>query len=197
MSGLQLQRPERNIEEKNPQLPSNLPLFSSFLPNEETDHTQKDRVNSAHKPESDVVDASISTDQIEERQGINAEEMLVIRQTLRSGQKINTKQSVIVFGDLNSGAEVVSEGDVIVLGTIRGLVHAGASGDRQAVIVGLRLAPMQIRISDLMAQPPEKQNKAPIGPEKALIEHGKIVIENQSYQLAQLLPVLVESATKF
>lgn len=127
-------------------------------------------------------------------EGVRADSMLVVRQTLRSGQKIRTSQSIIVFGDLNSGAEIVSEGDIIVLGTIRGLVHAGASGDRASQVMALRLAPVQIRIADLIAQPPEEStHHLPIGPEKAFIERGQVIIENQSQALQQLLPMLYEA----
>ena len=56
------------------------------------------------------------------------------RGSLRSGQKIETEGSLVVIGDVNSGAEVVAGDNIVILGALRGLAHAGAKGNRQAII---------------------------------------------------------------
>lgn len=56
------------------------------------------------------------------------------RGSLRSGQKIETEGSLVILGDVNSGAEVVASDNIVVLGTLRGLAHAGAKGNEQAII---------------------------------------------------------------
>ena len=126
--------------------------------------------------------------------GIDTEEALVIRQTLRSGQKISSSKSVIVFGDLNSGAEIISDQNVVILGVIRGTVHAGANGNPEAKILGLRMLPTQIRIDTFISQPPQEENPNSIivGPERAFVEDGQIVVENNAYNSEQLLPLLSE-----
>ena len=54
--------------------------------------------------------------------------------------------------------------------------HAGAFGDYNAFIVADRLMPVQIRIANLIAQPPD-QSEQPDYPERASIRDGRIIIE--------------------
>ena len=56
--------------------------------------------------------------------------------SLRSGQRIEFEGSIVIIGDVNAGAEVVAGENIIVLGTLRGLAHAGAKGNKDAVIEG-------------------------------------------------------------
>lgn len=126
--------------------------------------------------------------------GLNTDSGLIVRQTLRSGQTIKSKHSVIVFGDLNAGAEIESEGDIIVLGTIRGMVHAGISGDATVTVLGLRMQPTQIRIGSYISQPPaEKSGSIVTGPERAFVENDQIVIESQACEPTELIAMLLTS----
>jgi septum site-determining protein MinC len=116
---------------------------------------------------------------------------LVVRRTLRSGQSIRHPGPVIILGDVNPGAEVVAGGDVIVWGHLRGLVHAGAWGDDEAIVCALHLAPTQLRIGSQIARPPDKadedtgegeRRKRRLGnhvprPEVARVVEGRIVID--------------------
>ncbi|MBF0289126.1 MAG: septum site-determining protein MinC [SAR324 cluster bacterium] len=113
-------------------------------------------------------------------QGVDTTNALLVRQTLRSGQNIQSKPSVVMMGDLNAGAEIVSEGDIIVLGAIRGMVHAGASGNRNALVFALRMQPTQIRIAEMITQPPaEDKNFTSFEPEVAFIEGQSIVLSSK------------------
>ena len=56
------------------------------------------------------------------------------RGSLRSGQKLEVDGSVVIIGDVNSGAEVMASDNIVVLGNLRGLAHAGAKGNKQAII---------------------------------------------------------------
>jgi septum site-determining protein MinC len=76
------------------------------------------------------------------------ESALFINKTLRSGVRIEYPGHVVVLGDVNPGAEIVAEGNVIVWGRVRGMVHAGCKGDRDAVICALDLSATQLRIAD-------------------------------------------------
>ena len=62
-----------------------------------------------------------------------------------------------------AGARVVSRGNIVVLGTIRGKVHAGAAGNRQAFIVALSMKPQILRIADVTA--PRVYTRKPEKPE--------------------------------
>ena len=79
---------------------------------------------------------------------LGEETALFLNRTLRSGTRIEFAGHVVVLGDVNPGAEVVAEGNVIIWGRLRGMVHAGAKGNKNAVICALDLSPTQLRIAD-------------------------------------------------
>lgn len=101
-------------------------------------------------------------------------EGLVVRRTLRSGQSLRHPGHVVVIGDVNPGAEIVAGGDIVVWGRVRGMVHAGALGDEEAVICALDLAPTQLRIAGHIARSPEERRRKP-APEMASVHEGQIV----------------------
>ena len=99
---------------------------------------------------------------------------LVQRRTLRSGQSLRHPGHIVVIGDVNPGAEIIAGGDIVVWGRLRGVVHAGALGNEDAVICSLDLAPTQLRIAQLIARSPEELREKP-QPEIALVREGQIV----------------------
>lgn len=68
--------------------------------------------------------------------------------SLRSGQRIEFEGSLVIIGDVNAGAEVIAGENIVVLGTLRGLAHAGAKGNKDAVIEAVDIEAVQIRIAD-------------------------------------------------
>ena len=58
---------------------------------------------------------------------------------------------MVVLGDVNPGSEIKADGDIVVMGTIKGLPHAGASGDSKAAIIALEIASPRIRIGNCEA----------------------------------------------
>lgn len=107
---------------------------------------------------------------------VDPEATRLVRGTIRSGQVVEHRGHVVILGDLNPGAIVRATGDVIVLGHLRGVVHAGASGNRSAQVWALRLEPTQLRIADLIARSPDDEH-VPTGPEVARIVDGWIQVE--------------------
>lgn len=79
---------------------------------------------------------------------LGEETALFLSRTLRSGTRIEFSGHVVVFGDVNPGAEIIAEGNVIIWGRLRGMVHAGAKGNRNTVICALDLSPTQLRIAE-------------------------------------------------
>jgi septum site-determining protein MinC len=79
---------------------------------------------------------------------LGEETALFLHRTLRSGTRIEFGGHIVILGDVNPGAEIVSDGNVMVWGRLRGMVHAGAKGNRNAVICALDLSPTQLRIAD-------------------------------------------------
>ena len=72
--------------------------------------------------------------------------------SLRSGQRIEFEGSVVVLGDVNSGAEVIAEDNIVVLGSLRGMAHAGAKGNEQAIIGAHIIDSPQIRIANIIKE---------------------------------------------
>ena len=81
----------------------------------------------------------------------NRDQALVVRSTIRSGESVSHNGDLIVLGDVNPGSEVVAEGDIVVLGSLKGLPHAGASGDSKAAVIALEIAAPRIRIGNCEA----------------------------------------------
>ena len=107
---------------------------------------------------------------------VGGEEALFVRRTLRSGFKLQYPGPVVVLGDVNPGAEIIAGGDIIIWGRLKGMVHAGAQGDENAVVCALELAPTQLRIADTAAITPQKHTSAP--PEIARLQDGKLLAES-------------------
>lgn len=97
--------------------------------------------------------------------------------SLRSGQKIEYEGSVVILGDVNGGAEVVAEDNIVILGILRGLAHAGAKGNKKAIIAANRIESPQIRISNIIKEKQiaeeeeENKNYAYVG------ENDEIIME--------------------
>ncbi len=72
----------------------------------------------------------------------------ILTGTIRSGKQYSFRGNLVLLGDLNVGAEIFASGSIIILGSSRGLVHAGAEGDTNAVIVISELLGGQIRLAD-------------------------------------------------
>jgi septum site-determining protein MinC len=102
---------------------------------------------------------------------------LIVSKTLRGGQKVQYHGSVVVIGDVNPNAAVIAGGNVVILGTCRGLVHAGAYGDRMATITAAHLMAAQIRIAGLIARAPDQSVDKPDCIETARIKEDTVVIE--------------------
>jgi septum site-determining protein MinC len=105
---------------------------------------------------------------------------LFVQRTVRSGQVVRHHGHVTVLGDVNAGGEIIAGGHVIVWGRLRGTVHAGALGDREAMICALELAPTQLRIADLIARPPD--GRAEERPEIARVIDKQISVEAWDYR---------------
>ena len=72
--------------------------------------------------------------------------------SLRSGQRIEVEGRIVIIGDVNSGAEVIAADNIVVVGTLRGLAHAGAKGNKEAIIAASTLDAVQLRISNIVKE---------------------------------------------
>ena len=90
---------------------------------------------------------------------IESSETKFHRGSLRSGQKIEFEGSIVVLGDVNSGAEVIASENIVVLGALRGLAHAGAKGNKEAIVACNVIDCPQIRISNKIMEMESKPNE--------------------------------------
>lgn len=74
------------------------------------------------------------------------------RGSLRSGQKIEFEGSLVILGDVNDGAEVIAGENIVVLGILRGLAHAGAKGNKNALIAATSIEAPQLRIANIIRE---------------------------------------------
>ncbi|WP_239254995.1 septum site-determining protein MinC [Listeria ilorinensis] len=67
---------------------------------------------------------------------------------IRSGQIIHVPGDFLLIGDINPGGQIRADGSIYILGKIKGIVHAGFSGDQRSVVAGKFLYPSQVRIAE-------------------------------------------------
>ena len=98
------------------------------------------------------------------------------RGSLRSGQRLETEGSIVIIGDVNSGAEVIASDNIVVLGNLRGLAHAGAKGNKNAIIAAGKLDAVQLRISNIVKE--IDRDDEPVHRQAyVFVEDDKIIIE--------------------
>lgn len=83
---------------------------------------------------------------------IRASETKFHKGSLRSGQKIEFEGSIVVLGDVNGGAEVIAGENIAILGALRGIAHAGAKGNKKAIIAATKIEAPQIRIANIIKE---------------------------------------------
>ena len=107
---------------------------------------------------------------------ISNSETRFYRGSLRSGQRLEEEKSIVILGDVNSGAEVIASDNIVVLGALRGLAHAGAKGNKEAIIAAGRLDTVQMRIANIVKE--FNREEEPLRKQIcAYVEDDKIIIE--------------------
>ena len=96
-----------------------------------------------------------------------------IQYSLRSGQIEEYSGSLVIIGDVNAGAEVIAGGNIAVLGALRGLAHAGAGGNTNAMISANCIDSTQIRIANVVKEVEERVERCPI----FKIENNEIIVK--------------------
>ncbi|WP_243290697.1 septum site-determining protein MinC [Bacillus sp. FJAT-47783] len=118
-------------------------------------------------------------------------EIVSIAKIVRSGQVIKINGDLLLIGDVNPGGTVIATGNIFVMGSLKGNAHAGFEGNREAVIAASIMAPLQLRISNVLSRPQEEKHHQHVSGsmECAYIDDDAIVIERLQ-QLSHLRPNL-------
>lgn len=110
--------------------------------------------------------------------GIDEGQTKFYKGTVRSGQLITFDGNLVILGDVNPGGVVEATGNIVVMGLLRGIVHAGSDGNKNAVVAALGLNPTQLRIADIITRSPdEKGANANLIPELAYIKEDVLLVE--------------------
>lgn len=99
------------------------------------------------------------------------------RGSLRSGQKIEFEGSLVVLGDVNAGAEVLAGENIVVLGILRGMAHAGAQGNKEAIIAAASIESPQIRIANIVKEIEKDEFEEQIKICAYVDDRGEVVLE--------------------
>ncbi len=97
-------------------------------------------------------------------------------ENMRSGAEVEYDGNVVIFGDVNPGAKIVAKGSIIVMGSFRGMAHAGKKNEEECFIAALKLLPLQIRIHDVFAVPPQ---------DAKIIENAMVVVKDGEIEIEQ------------
>jgi len=130
----------------------------------------------------DIAFVKTDNEEVKQLSSLLAKEMALHNLTkyhkgsLRNGQKIEFDGSVVVVGDVNPGAEIKASGNIIVLGQLKGVAHAGCKGMLDAFVSAIYMAPVQLRIADIITRFPEENKKGTKPPEYAFIQDGQIFV---------------------
>jgi len=105
-------------------------------------------------------------------------DMKVINRVVRSGQVLENAGDLLLIGDVNPGGKVIATGNVFIMGNLLGVAHAGAHGDRKAVIAASYMKPSQLRIADYISRAPDYETEG-VYMECGLIDEkqDKIIID--------------------
>lgn len=99
------------------------------------------------------------------------------RKNVRSGQRIEAACNLVIVGDVNPGAEILAYGNIVVFGSLKGVVHAGCNGNRDAFVTAIGMYPSQLRIAEVYTRSPDTKEDETAIPEIAYISNDKIIIE--------------------
>ena len=85
-------------------------------------------------------------------QTIKTSETKFHRGSIRSGKKLEAEGSIVILGDVNAGAEIMATDNIVVLGSLRGLAHAGAKGNKEAIVAAGAFDAVQVRIANIVKE---------------------------------------------
>lgn len=122
------------------------------------------------------------------RKGVSSRRVsaLMVTGTVRSGQRIHHGGHLVLLGDVNPAGEIIAAGDIVVMGRLRGVAHAGASGEKDSIIAAASMEPAQLRISSYIRRAPDGAAPSTGSPEVARVRGEHIVVETYTDYLEKV-----------
>lgn len=105
------------------------------------------------------------------------DQVIIKTGTIRSGQVCEVDGSILFIGDINPGGSLIASGNIYVIGCLKGIAHAGTSGEKDAIIVASEMEPIQLRIVDVVRNKFEREDKAKNINLYAYVKDERIVLD--------------------
>lgn len=107
---------------------------------------------------------------------INSSETKFHRGSIRNGNKIEYEGSIVIIGDVNAGAEIIAADNIVILGILRGVAHAGAKGNKKAIVAANKIEAPQLRIANIVKEIEKSENNSEIKT-YAYVKENEIILE--------------------
>lgn len=101
--------------------------------------------------------------------------------TIRSGQIFRVDGNILFIGDINPGGSLVATGNIYIIGALKGIAHAGLSGEKGSLIIASEMKPIQLRIVDVVCNQFDKIDKKRTNNLFAYLKDDKIVLDDYHY----------------
>jgi septum site-determining protein MinC len=138
----------------------------------------------------DEIESNVITKQ-EAEEIKSKDEVVPVTKIVRSGQILKVSGDLLLVGDVNPGGTVIAGGNIFVMGALKGIAHAGYSGNDQSVIVASSMKPSQLRISDCLFRAPDTESENEQKEmECAYIDENRQIIVDRLQVLIHLRPNL-------
>lgn len=143
----------QRVNDEHPLISVNVKIGNRYLSEE-----QKEEIKTLIRQKKNLVVDSIESNviTIEESERTRQENQIVtVARIVRSGQVLEVPGDLLLIGDVNPGGKVVAGGNIYVMGALKGIAHAGASGNSNSVISASVMMPTQLRISHCISRSPD------------------------------------------
>ncbi|GGH85844.1 septum site-determining protein MinC [Pullulanibacillus pueri] len=139
--------------------------------------TEEDRkeIHKIIREEKQLFVAEISSnvftaEQVEEK--VKQQQLTTLTQYIRSGQEVRVDGDILLIGDVNPGGKIIATGNIYVMGALRGIAHAGYSGQDDKVITASLMKPSQLMIADVISRDPDPNGEGTHVMEFAYVDHN-------------------------
>lgn len=186
--------PEASYDEVMEELQKKLPKLKTLYKEEKTPlyivgkHFENEQMDEITKKIQKKLDIEVFFDSPKDmgihvikntfEEDLSISETKYIRGAIRSGNRIEYEKSLVIIGDINAGAEVIAGGNIIVTGILRGLAHAGAKGNKKAIIAARKMETPQIRIANVLKEMEKIDQELPETKQAyAYLQGDEIIVE--------------------
>lgn len=119
-------------------------------------------------------------------------QIVSVTKVVRSGQVLEVPGDLLLIGDVNPGGTVLAGGNIFIMGALRGVAHAGCSGNQEAIIAASVMKPSQLRIGESISRSPDYKAEDRNEMECAIYDKDKEqIIIDRIQVLAHLRPKLM------